>query len=45
MYILIRPVSGVNPEHPEAREKDKTITMGDVNEPFRKNVEQKKESQ
>ena len=26
----------------EAREKDKTITMGDINEFFRKNVEQKR---
>ena len=26
----------------EAREKDKTITMGDINEFFRKNVEQQR---
>ena len=28
----------------EAREKDKTITMGDINEFFRKNVEHKKKT-
>ena len=28
----------------EAREKDETITMGDINEFFRKNVEQKKKT-
>ena len=40
MYLLIR--RSKSRTLTEAREKDKTITMGDINEFVRKNVEQKR---